>query len=90
MMLRNYIQNNIASSSILLFVILYVFVNYYKPSFLYNTDGSLRNFGINLVEPIIIIIFVLLYCVNILAVGIENIKKDWPKYRCNPVVARVS
>jgi uncharacterized membrane protein YozB (DUF420 family) len=47
MMLRNYIQNNIASSSILLFVILYVCVNYYKPSFLYNTDGSLRNFGIN-------------------------------------------
>lgn len=34
----------------------------------------------------IIIIFILLYCVNILAVGIENIKKDWPKYRCNPVV----
>ena len=35
---------------------------------------------------IIIIIFILLSCINILAVGIENIKKQWPTYRCNPLV----
>ena len=35
---------------------------------------------------IIIIIFIILFCVNILAVGIENIKKEWPKYRCNPMI----
>ena len=35
---------------------------------------------------IIILIFILLYVFNILVVGIKNVKKNWPKYRCNPVV----
>jgi hypothetical protein len=34
----------------------------------------------------IIIIFILLYIFNILAVGIKNIEDNWPQYRCNPVV----
>ena len=39
---------------------------------------------------IIIIIFIILFCVNILAVGIENIKKEWPKYRCNPIIMPIA
>jgi hypothetical protein len=35
---------------------------------------------------LIFFIFIGLYVSNILAVGIENIKKNWPKYRCNPMV----
>lgn len=35
---------------------------------------------------VIIIIFVLLFMVNILSVGIKNIQDNWPTYRCNPVV----
>ena len=35
---------------------------------------------------LIIIIFIILYMFNILAVGLKNIKEDWPKYRCNPMV----
>ena len=34
----------------------------------------------------IIIIFVLLYVFNILSVGLNKIKEDWPLYRCNPSV----
>lgn len=34
----------------------------------------------------IIIMFILLYIFNILAVGIKNIENNWPQYRCNPVV----
>lgn len=34
----------------------------------------------------IVVIFILLFLVNILAVGIKNIEDDWPTYRCNPVV----
>ena len=34
----------------------------------------------------IIFIFILLYMFNILSVGLKQIKKDWPLYRCNPVV----
>tara|TARA_Y100000389_G_C17450226_1_gene514298 strand:+ start:838 stop:1779 length:942 start_codon:yes stop_codon:yes gene_type:complete len=34
----------------------------------------------------ILIIFGLLFLVNILSVGIKNIENNWPTYRCNPVV----
>ena len=34
----------------------------------------------------IIFIFIILYLFNILAIGIKNVKDDWPKYRCNPIV----
>jgi hypothetical protein len=32
----------------------------------------------------IILIFIILFSVQTLIIGIENIKKNWPKYRCNP------
>ena len=34
----------------------------------------------------ILFIFVLLYMFNILSTGLQRIKKNWPLYRCNPVV----
>ena len=34
----------------------------------------------------IILIFVLMYFYNILAVGIKNIQDNWPQYRCNPSI----
>ena len=41
-----FIQKNITLVSILLFLILFVFIQLTKPSFLYNRDGSIREFGI--------------------------------------------
>jgi hypothetical protein len=35
---------------------------------------------------IILLIFIALYVINVFAIGIANIKKNWPKYRCNPSV----
>lgn len=34
----------------------------------------------------IFLVFISLYVSNILAIGIENVKKNWTKYRCNPIV----
>lgn len=34
----------------------------------------------------IITIFIALFLVNILSVGIKNVEDNWPTYRCNPVV----
>jgi hypothetical protein len=39
---------------------------------------------------LIILIFIILFSANILSVGIEKIKKEWPKYRCNPVVMPIA
>lgn len=34
----------------------------------------------------IFLVFIGLYMSNVLAIGVENVKKNWPKYRCNPMV----
>ena len=34
---------------------------------------------------LIILVFVGMYVFSIVSVGLKNIKKDWPKYRCNPM-----
>lgn len=39
---------------------------------------------------LIILIFIILFSANILSVGIEKIKKEWPKYRCNPVIMPIA
>ena len=43
---RNYIRENITTISILLFVLLFGVIVMLKPAFLYNKDGSIREFGI--------------------------------------------
>lgn len=35
---------------------------------------------------VILLIFTLIYVSNIFAVGAGNIKRDWPKHRCNPAI----
>ena len=45
-MLRKIIRNNTTLASIILFLIIFGLVQLMKPSFLYNNDGSLREFGI--------------------------------------------
>jgi uncharacterized membrane protein YozB (DUF420 family) len=41
-----FIQNNPLLTSIILFLIFFVMVQMLQPSFLYDTDGSIREFGI--------------------------------------------
>ena len=40
------IRKNINTFAICLFMILFVLFNYVKPGFLYNNDGSIRDFGL--------------------------------------------
>ena len=39
---------------------------------------------------LIVLVFGILYAVNILAVGIERIKQNWPLYRCNPMIMPIA
>ena len=43
---RNIIKKNITSISIILFVTIFYIIQFFKPSIIYNDDGSLRQFGI--------------------------------------------
>jgi hypothetical protein len=44
---RIFIRKHITTISITLFLITYGFIIFMKPGFLYNHDGSLRQFGLN-------------------------------------------
>jgi len=41
-----FIRQNINLVAIVLFIIIFTLIQWIKPSFLYNKDGSLREFGI--------------------------------------------
>lgn len=45
-MFRQYIRRNITSVSIILFLALFCFIQLVEPAFLYEKDGSLRQFGL--------------------------------------------
>ena len=45
-MYRAYIRRNITSVAIVIFVIMFCLIQMYAPHFLYNQDGSLREFGL--------------------------------------------
>lgn len=45
-MLRTFIRNNHTLVSILLFLIMFGLIQMMKPDFLYNHDGSIREFGV--------------------------------------------
>ena len=45
-MYRSFIRRNITSVAIIIFVIIFCGIQFAAPHFLYNEDGSLRQFGI--------------------------------------------
>jgi hypothetical protein len=45
-MLRTFTRNNINLVSIIIFIILFTFVQLIKPGFLYKSDGTIREFGV--------------------------------------------
>jgi fumarate reductase subunit C len=62
-MYRAYIRRNITSVAIIIFVVMFCLIQMYAPHFLYNQDGSLREFGIGYrkktVVPIWLVVFIL-------------------------------
>jgi hypothetical protein len=65
---RNFIRENITSVSVGLFVVIFSSIQFLKPSFLYNTDGSIREFGIGFKNKTIFPIWLLSVVLGILIV----------------------
>jgi len=45
-MYRRYIRENVTLTATILFIIIFYIIQLAKPHFIYNKDGSLRQFGI--------------------------------------------
>ena len=66
-MYRNFIRENITLVSIFIFVIFFGVIQMMKPSFLYNTDGSIREFGIGYKNKTILPIWLFAIVLGILS-----------------------
>ena len=67
MLNRNYVRQNIVSLSIVVFLIGFGLIQFIQPGFLYNNDGSLRDFGINNTKKTILPIWLLTLIIAILS-----------------------
>ena len=56
---RYYIQQHLTSIAIILFIMFYAGFVYFKPTFLYNSDGSLRSFGVGYHKKTVVPIWLL-------------------------------
>jgi hypothetical protein len=64
---KNIIRNNLAGSAIVLYVIVFMLVQYANPSFLYNEDGSLREFGVGYSSKTVLPIWLIAILLGILS-----------------------
>ena len=58
-MYRNFIRDNITLVSIILFITIFSMIQLSKPAFLYNTNGSIREFGVGYKNKTILPIWLL-------------------------------
>ena len=58
-MYRNIIRDNVTLVSIILFITIFSVIQLYKPMFLYNTNGSIREFGVGYKNKTILPIWLL-------------------------------
>jgi hypothetical protein len=66
-MYQNIVRQNITLVSVVLFVYLFGLIQYMKPAFLYNSDGSIREFGIGYKNKTILPIWLLSIVLGILS-----------------------
>jgi len=65
-MTKNYIRENQLLISIVLFIIIYGFIQIIKPSCFYNKDGSIREFGVGYKNKTILPIWLLSIVLGVL------------------------
>ena len=79
-MLRSFIRNNITLVSIIIFVIIFSIVQLIKPPFLYNKDGSLREFGVGYKNKTILPVWLFSIILGILSYVLVLYYLTYPRY----------
>ena len=62
-----FIRKNINSFSIIIFLVSFILLNYFQPGFMYNNDGSLREFGLGQRRKTILPVWLLSIILGILS-----------------------
>jgi hypothetical protein len=79
-MFRSFIINNITLASITLFLIIFIVVIMLKPGFLYNNDGSLREFGVGYKNKTILPVWLFSIILGILCYVLVLYYLTYPRY----------
>lgn len=66
-MLRRFVSDNVLLVSIALFIVLYALTQYSKPALFYNTDGSIRHFGVGYRNKTIVPVWLLSIILGIIS-----------------------
>jgi hypothetical protein len=66
-MFRAFIKRNLPFISIVIFTLIFCFIQMIKPAFLYDNDGSLRTFGIGTQKKTILPIWLFAVILSILS-----------------------
>jgi len=64
---RAFIRNNITIASVLIFLVFVIIIDFIKPGFIYNKDGSFREFGMGYKKKTIIPIWLVCIIVAIMS-----------------------
>jgi len=65
--LKTFVRNNTAGVAIFVYIIVFMIIQYTNPSFLYNEDGSLREFGVGYNSKTILPIWLVAIIIAILS-----------------------
>ena len=80
-MKMNFIRKHINSFSIIIFLLSFYILNVSKPGFLYNNDGTIREFGLGQKRKTIIPVWLLSIILGILSYLIVLYYISIPKFR---------
>jgi hypothetical protein len=65
--IKTFIRNNTAGTAIFIYIIVFMLIQYSNPTFIYNDDGSLREFGVGYSSKTIFPIWLVAIVVGILS-----------------------
>ncbi len=63
---RQFVRENVTMVSIILFVVIFYAIQYFKPAFLYNRNGTIREFGVGFRNKTILPVWLLSIILGIL------------------------
>jgi len=77
----NFIRKHINTFSILIFIVSFLLLNYFQPGFIYNNDGTLREFGLGSKRKTILPIWLISILLGILSYLAVLYYITLPKFR---------
>lgn len=80
-MLRTFIQNNIIFTAMILFFLMFIGVSIVKPNFIYNRDGSLKDFGLGFKRKTVLPMWLITIVLAILSYLLVLFYKVYPRIR---------